>query len=318
MLVSPHRTQRPWQGAEESTVATVRPQHDPSCYLCPGNPRAGGAINPDYKQTFVFTNDYSALLPREGSEEEALAHDLIRAEGAAGECRVICYSPRHDVSLADMDPASVVPVIDVWADQVADLGERYRWVQIFENKGSAMGASNPHPHGQVWASDFLPTIAQRESETQSSYELSHGRPMLVALAEHEIEEGTRVVAMNDDWVLLIPFWAIWPFEYLLLPRRHVLRLPDLDGQQRLSLADILSDALRRYDALFDTSFPYSMGWHGAPTDGLDHPGWQLHAHFYPPLLRSANVRKFMVGFEMLAEAQRDITPEAAAERLRNL
>ena len=243
---------------------------------------------------------------------------LLQTESVAGECRVICYSPRHDLSLADMQPAEIAEVIEVWADQITELGVKYPWVQVFENKGAAMGASNPHPHGQVWTTSYLPTIPARETEAQATHQLMHDRVLLLDVLQRELADGTRIVTANDHWVLVVPFWAVWPFEYLLLPRRHVQRLPDLTSAERKALAEILKDGLRRYDALFQTSFPYSMGWHGAPTDGLDHPGWQLHAHFFPPLLRSAAVRKFMVGFEMLAEAQRDLTPESAAERLRAL
>ena len=319
VLVSPHRTERPWQGAEEPPAPETRPTYDPTCYLCPGNTRAEGAKNPAYSETFVFTNDYAALLPDNGPRgPDPGSEDLLQAEAASGECRVICYSPRHDLTLADMEPAAIASVIDVWADQITELGAKYAWVQVFENKGAAMGASNLHPHGQVWTTNYLPMVPARETECQAAHELMHGRPLLLDVLERELSEGERIVTANDHWVLLVPFWAVWPFEYLLLPRRHVQRLPDLSRPERVALAEILKDGLRRYDALFQASFPYSMGWHGAPTDGLDHPGWQLHAHFFPPLLRSATVRKFMVGFEMLAEAQRDLTPESAAERLRSL
>ena len=319
VLVSPHRTQRPWQGAQEAPAPDARPTFDAACYLCPGNERAGGAKNPRYDETFVFTNDFAALLPDaipQGGDPGS--EHLLQSESVSGECRVVCYSPRHDLSLADMEPAAIAKVVDVWADQITDLGAKYPWVQVFENKGAAMGASNPHPHGQVWATSFVPTLAARETESQATYQLMHDRVLLLDALKREVSEGMRVVTVNEYWVLLVPFWAVWPFEYLLVPRRHVQRLPDLTPPERTALAVILKDGLRRYDALFQTSFPYSMGWHGAPTDGLDHPGWQLHAHFFPPLLRSATVRKFMVGFEMLAEAQRDITPESAAEMLRAL
>ncbi len=316
VLVSPHRTQRPWQGAQETVAPENRPSYDPTCYLCPRNPRAGGAKNPDYRETFVFKNDYAALLdePQDRSPDSG----LLLSAPASGECRVICYSPHHNVSLADMEPEAIVKVVDLWAEQTAELGEKYRWVQIFENKGSSMGASNPHPHGQIWCTDYLPTIPTRESELQSSYYSARQRPLLLDVLEQELSADERVVAKNDHWVLLVPFWAVWPFEYLLVPRRHVRRIPDLEPAERAGLAAILKDGLRRYDGLFKTSFPYSMGWHGAPTDGADHAEWQLHGHFFPPLLRSATVRKFMVGFEMLAESQRDLTPELAAEKLRGI
>jgi UDPglucose--hexose-1-phosphate uridylyltransferase len=317
VLVSPHRTKRPWQGQQEKPAPENRPQHDPKCYLCPGNERAGGVHNPNYTSTFVFTNDFSALLP-DAPLGDASQGPLLRAEGVRGECRVICFSPRHDLTLAKMDVPDIARVVDTWADQITDLGSRYPWVQLFENKGEAMGASNPHPHGQLWACDFLPTLAEREDDCQRQYTEQSGRPLLLDVAEEEVKRGDRVVAQSEHWLLLVPFWAVWPFEYLLLPRRHVRRLPELTAEERTDLAKILKEGLLRYDGLFETSFPYSMGWHGAPTDGEEHIHWQLHAHFYPPLLRSATVRKFMVGFEMLAESQRDLTAEMAARRLREI
>jgi UDPglucose--hexose-1-phosphate uridylyltransferase len=316
VLVSPHRTQRPWQGAVEAVATENRPSYDPNCYLCPRNSRAGGSKNPDYRETFVFTNDFSALLP--GPHEKEMDSGLFVSAPASGECRVICYSPHHNVSLANMEPEGIVKVVDLWAAQVEELGSKYRWIQIFENKGATMGASNPHPHGQIWCTDYLPTLPAREGEQQAAYFTARNRPLLLDILEQELVAKERVVVLNDHWALITPFWAVWPFEYLLIPRRHVKRLHDLDSAERTSLAEILKEGLRRYDALFQTSFPYSMGWHGAPTDGTEHPEWQLHAHFFPPLLRSSSVRKFMVGFEMLAEAQRDLTPEAAADRLRNV
>lgn len=314
VLCSPHRTKRPWQGAQEKTAAETKPAYDPQCYLCPGNVRQSGERNPAYEHTFVFTNDFSALLP--DSPLGPAGGGLLRAEGVRGECRVICFSPRHDLTLAGMEVPDLVRVVDTWADQITELGGRYRWVQLFENKGQAMGASNPHPHGQLWASDFLPTLAAREYLCQQAYFEKNGRPLLLDVVDQELAAGERIVAQNAHWVLLVPFWAVWPFEYLLLPRRAVTRLPELSTEERLALAEIVKDGLGRYDALFDVSFPYSMGWHGAPTDGAEYPHWTLHAHYYPPLLRSATVRKFMVGYEMLAESQRDITPEQAAARLR--
>ncbi|MGV3614053.1 MAG: UDP-glucose--hexose-1-phosphate uridylyltransferase [Fimbriimonas sp.] len=316
VLCSPHRTKRPWQGAQEKLAPVEKPAYDPKCYLCPGNERAGGHRNPEYTDTFVFTNDFAALLP--DSELGSAGRGVLQAEGVRGECRVICFSPRHDLTLADMELDGIVKVVDTWADQITELGARYTWVQLFENKGESMGASNPHPHGQLWACDFLPTLPAKEDERQRAYLEAHGRPLLLDVLEQELSEGERVVAQNEHWALIVPFWAVWPFEYLLLPKRHVTRLPELTEAERRALAEILKDGLQRYDGLFDTSFPYSMGWHGAPTDGNEHPHWQLHAHYYPPLLRSATVRKFMVGFEMLAESQRDITPEQAAQRLREI
>jgi len=314
VLVSPHRTLRPWQGQQEKPAEESKPSYDPACYLCPGNLRANGETNPNYHQTFAFVNDYSALLADAPTGPEG--EGLLRAEGVRGECRVICFSPRHDLSLAQMEPAGIEAVVRLWQEQISDLGQRYRWIQIFENRGSAMGASNPHPHGQVWASDFLPSLPAREDANQRCHLERNEMPLLLEALAEELRSGERIVCENGHWVMLVPFWAVWPFEYLLLPRRHVLRLTDLSNDEVASLASILKEALLRYDGLFETPFPYSMGWHGAPTDDGDYRHWQLHAHFYPPLLRSATVKKFMVGYEMLADPQRDITPESAAERLR--
>ena len=317
VLVSPHRTQRPWQGHREPTAGLRRPAHDPKCYLCPGNTRANGARNPQYTHTFVFTNDFAALLPNTPS---ANAPDdiLLRTEPVRGTCRVICFSPRHDLTLPEMEPQDIGRVIDVWADQTAELGRAHRWVQIFENKGAMMGCSNPHPHGQVWAVSSLPNEARLEDASQRAYFQTRQAPLLVDYAERERHKGQRVVLSTNHWLAVVPFWALWPFETLLLPRRHVQRLPELDADERTDLALVLKRLLTRYDNLFETSFPYSMGWHGAPGGDEDATPWQLHAHFYPPLLRSAEVKKFMVGYEMLAEAQRDITPEQAAARLREV
>lgn len=317
VFVSPHRTQRPWQGRVEPSAPPSRPKHDPTCYLCPGNPRANKEVNPKYESTFVFTNDFAAFLP-DTPHQELRDHELLQAESQAGTCRVICFSPRHDLTLAQMSPAEIRPVIDVWAAQLAELGQRWRWVQIFENKGDVMGCSNPHPHGQIWASDFIPNEPSKETVQQQAYFQKKGAPLLLDYLAAERAEGSRIVVENETWVALVPWWAVWPFEILVLPKRHVLRLTDLSGAERDGLSDLLRRVLVRYDNLFETSFPYSLGWHGAPTAEGDFSGWQLHAHIYPPLLRSATVKKFMVGYEMMAEAQRDITPEQAADRLRAL
>ena len=317
VLVSPHRTKRPWLGQVERLPAEGRPAYDPQCYLCPGNRRAGEAVNPKYSHTLVFVNDFSALLP--DTPADPGASDLLqRVEAVRGECRVICFSPRHDLTVAQMPSPDIRRVVDVWAEQVTDLGRTYRWVQLFENKGAVMGCSNPHPHGQVWAGSSLPNEAAAEERQQRHYFEQRDSQLLLDVAEREAGQGTRVVVQNEHWLALVPFWAIWPFETLLLPRRHVLRLPDLSDAERNSLADLLRRLLIRYDNLFEVSFPYSMGWHGAPTDDGEYEHWQLHAHFYPPLLRSATVKKFMVGYELLGEAQRDLTPEQAADRLRRL
>ena len=314
-LVSPHRTQRPWQGQRETDAQPARPPHDPQCYLCPGNRRAGNAVNPAYSQTFVFVNDYAALLP-DVPLAGAVPGDLFRCEPVRGESRVICFSPRHDLTLPEMALEDIMRVVNVWADQLNELGAKYRWVQIFENKGVVMGCSNPHPHGQIWAGNFLPRLVAPEERTQRQYREKYGNLLLLDYVEEELRRQERVIESNPHWAMVVPYWAVWPFELLLLPRRPVKRLPDLTAAERTSLADILKRSLTRYDNLFETSFPYSMGWHGAPTDDGDYGNWQLHAHFYPPLLRSATVKKFMVGYEMLAEPQRDLTPEQAAQRLR--
>ncbi len=315
VLVSPHRTKRPWQGKRETPPPDNRPHYDPGCYLCPGNVRAGGNQNPAYANTFVFNNDFSALL-LEMPESPPPDHPLFVFQATQGICRVICFSPRHDLTLPEMPQPDIRAVVDVWAGQVMELGANYRWVQVFENKGEIMGCSNPHPHGQVWATNWLPNEVAKEEFHQHAYFQQHNHPLLMDYAQLELERDERIVIENGDWLVVVPYWAVWPFETLLLPRRHVLRLPDLSDAERDSLADILKRFLTRYDNLFNVAFPYSMGWHGAPNDTADYTHWQLHAHFYPPLLRSATVRKFMVGFEMLAESQRDLTAEQAAARLR--
>jgi len=316
VLVSPHRAKRPWQGQVEKTPAEDRPAYDPGCYLCPGNARASGDTNPDYKNTFVFTNDFAAILP--DTPDEVISANTLRLESIRGTCRVICFSPRHDLSLPEMDRSEIRIVIDTWSDQIAELGREYRWVQVFENKGAVMGSSMPHPHGQIWALNALPNEPFKEDRSQRDYLNQHGTPLLIDYLNEEISDGTRIVLENDAWLAVVPYWAIWPFEILLLPKRHVARFPDLSDPEREALSAILKSLLTKYDNLFETSFPYSMGWHGAPCGGDQQSTdyWQLHAHFYPPLLRSATVKKFMVGFEMLAEAQRDLTAEQAAERLR--
>ena len=324
VLVSPHRTQRPWLGQVEKPSPEILPHYDPTCYLCPGNERAGGAHNPAYTCTFVFDNDFAALLP-DMPQAPLAPHPLLRAKSQSGTCRVACFSPRHDLSLPEMPVEEIRGVVEMWAAQTAELGESYRWVQIFENKGAVMGCSNPHPHCQIWGGDALPNEPAKEERQQRSFFQEHGSPLLVEYVKLEAARQERVVVENAHWLAVVPYWAVWPFETLLLPRRHVLRLPDLNDAERDSLASILKRLLTRYDNLFEVSFPYSMGWHGAPTPSTssgclddDHAHWQLHAHFYPPLLRSATVKKFMVGYEMLAEAQRDLTAEQAAARLRAL
>jgi UDPglucose--hexose-1-phosphate uridylyltransferase len=318
ILASPGRADRPWQGSVESAPDAARPRYDADCYLCPGNARANGQRNPAYQHTHVFTNDFAALRPTTSDATWTDGEGLLRAEGERGTCRVLCFSPRHDLSLGDMEAADVRRVVDTWCDQSTELGADWRWVQVFENRGVAMGASNPHPHGQIWAGSALPREPAREDATQRDHLARTGRRLLLDVADLEAD-GERVVEASDAWLAVVPFWAAWPFETLILPRDPVARLPDLDVAARDDLASLLGRLVRRYDALFDTTFPYSMGWHGAPFDAdaaVD--AWQLHAHVYPPLLRSASVRKFMVGYELLAEPQRDLLPEEAADRLRGV
>ena len=312
VLVSAGRTKRPWLGAEEPEPPEERPAFDPGCYLCPSNTRVSGDVNPPYASTFVFTNDFAALRP--DTSDARIGEGLFRAEGTRGTCRVVCFSPRHDLTLAGMDADGIRTVIDVWAEQTTDLGSRYRWVQVFENRGAAMGASNPHPHGQIWSGDALPVEATLELTEQERHHAVTGRRLLTdyALAERG---GPRIVRDADGWLTLVPFWASWPFEAMLVPTDPAARLADLADARRDALALALQDLNRRFDALFRKPFPFSMGWHQAPFGAGDPEAWQLHAHFYPPLLR-ASVRKFLVGYELLSEPQRDLTPEEGAKRLR--
>lgn len=319
MLVSPHRTLRPWQGKVEKVPVDHAPAYDPNCYLCPGNERARGNRNPQYKSTFIFDNDYAALLP--DVQEATLEHaDLLVASTERGICRVGCFSPRHDLTIPRMSVGELRQVVDMWADQYRELGSTpwINHVQVFENRGAMMGASNPHPHCQIWATAHIPNQSTREQMSLGEYQEKNAGCMLCTYAqiEHEIKE--RIVCENDAFTILVPFWAVWPFETMLMSKRHVGAMTDLHDNERHLLADILRQVTIRYDNLFETSFPYSMGFHQQPTDGQPHPEWHLHAHYYPPLLRSATIQKFMVGYEMLATAQRDITPETAAERLRQL
>jgi UDPglucose--hexose-1-phosphate uridylyltransferase len=314
LLVSPHRAKRPWQGEAAPPPAPPASAHDPSCYLCPGNMRVTGEANPDYDRTFVFKNDFAALLDEGGTSETA---SLFKTAPATGEAHVICYAPDHSATMARLSAQQLSSVIETWCDLSATLGAKWPHVQLFENKGAMMGASSPHPHGQVWASDFIPELVTKESDHQREWLETEGSVLLQAVAEAELAAGDRVVEANDHWLVVVPHWAAWPFETLLVARDPVARLEQLSAQARVALGAILSRLLRRYDGLFGCDFPYSMGWHGAPHElGEDTAHWRLHAHFYPPLLRSATVRKHMVGYELLAETQRDLTPESAAERLR--
>lgn len=311
VLVSAGRTNRPWQGRRESAPDPVRPAYDPACYLCPGNERAGGDRNPAYTGTFVFTNDFAALRP-DGSTD-TWEDGLLRAEGEVGTSRVICFSPRHDRTLQSLGAADARAVVDLWADQTTELGERYRWVQVFENRGAEMGASNPHPHGQIWAGSALPREAAAEDATQRRHAASTGRSLLLDVIAQEAG-GPRVVLDSDGWFVLVPFWAVWPYELLVIPRRPAARVADLDDAGRDGLGATLQQVMRAYDELFERAAPFSFGWHQAPF-GAETGHWQLHAHLYPPLLRP-DQRKFMVGYELLAEPQRDLTAEEAAERIR--
>ena len=317
VLVSPHRAKRPWQGQQEKTSEEEKPSHDPSCYLCPRNKRITGEPNPDYQKPYVFKNDFSALL-EDSPVPQAAKSPLFQTALARGESRVICFSPDHSKTLPLLTVEEITEVVKVWQEQLTELGQKYQWVQIFENKGAAMGCSNPHPHGQIWANSFLPNEVAREDQTQRNYLQQHGSVLLLDYAKQELELKERIVVETEHWLAVVPYWAVWPFETLLLPKTHIKRLTDLTEAQSVDLALALKKLTTKYDNLFETSFPYSMGFHAAPfnDDANDH--WQLHAHFYPPLLRSATVRKFMVGYEMLGESQRDLTAEQAAARLREL
>lgn len=319
VLVSPHRTQRPWQGKQEAASTASRPAFDPECYLCPGNARAGGERNPAYTGPFVFQNDFSALLP-DVPVDTSIEHDLLRSESESGICRVMCFSPRHDVTLPQMSVEDIRGVVDIWAAQYLELGamKDINHVQIFENKGEIMGCSNPHPHGQIWAQRSIPDEVRIESERMREYFEQTGRTLLDEYGRVELERGERLVCDNESFVALVPFWANWPFETLVLCKRQVRHVGEMTDRERDDLADILKRLTTRYDNLFECSFPYSAGMHQAPTDGAEHAEWDWHMHFYPPLLRSATVKKFMVGYEMLADPQRDLTPEVAAARLRDL
>ena len=318
VLVSPHRTQRPWQGevAQKSTPQAIT--YDPQCYLCPGNPRAGGAVNPKYDSVFSFVNDYSALLPEPQPDAAPPASPLLVSAPARGLCKVLCFHPDHSLTLARMTRPEIRVVIDAWAAEYQDIASLnwIRYIQIFENRGALMGASNPHPHCQIWSTDYVPDEPAAETAAQRQHLDRTGRCLLCEYLAAESTDRTRVIIENDHFAALVPWWAVWPFEVLIVSRTHRAALPQFAADERDALADVLKRMTTRYDNLFETSFPYTMGFHQAPLDGADHPEWHFHAHFYPPLLRSATVRKYMVGFEMLGMPQRDITPESAADRLR--
>ncbi|KAI5788373.1 galactose-1-phosphate uridyl transferase [Geopyxis carbonaria] len=346
LLVSPHRTKRPWQGQQESPSKTVLPAYDPSCYLCPSNTRAGGEIMPKYQNTFVFVNDFSAVKDEQPDYDiaepsnEDISSLLLKAKGVKGRCYVITFNPAHNLTLADLPPASILPIIETWISLYAahlpsthpdykaptsDLGilpvkEQYSYLQIFENKGAAMGCSNPHPHGQAWCTSGIPDEPLTELKNMAAYKAEHGRALLKDYVDLELRKKERIVFENDTWVVLCAWWAIWPFEVMVIPKREVASIPQLHDTEKQGLAEAIAQVTKRYDNLFETSFPYSMGIHQAPLDATQEQldASYLHLHFYPPLLRSSTVRKFLVGYELLAEPQRDITPEQAAIRLRKL
>ena len=319
IIVSPHRTKRPWQGQTEDAVREVLPDYDPKCYLCPGNKRAGNEVNPAYSDIFVFDNDFAALTP-DIPDGKVNVRDLVIAERERGVARVVCFSPNHGLTLSRMDVGDIKRVVDEWAAQFVELGNLpfINHVQIFENRGEMMGASNPHPHCQIWASESIPNEPAKEFRSQREYQEKKGGCLLCDYLTIELEKGERIVCENEFFAALVPFWAIYPFEVMILSRKHRRSIDEFDMQERTDFAEILKHVTTRYDNLFLTPFPYSMGFHQKPTDGKNHEYPHFHAHFYPPLLRSATVRKFLVGFEILGSPQRDITPEMAAERLRSL
>jgi UDPglucose--hexose-1-phosphate uridylyltransferase len=319
VLVSPHRTERPWQGQTEPPEQQPSQPYDPNCYLCPGNTRAGGARNPSYSQTFVFDNDFAALQPDTSpAQVDIEGRGILVAEAESGICRVVCFSPRHDLTLSRMSPSEIRALVDTWIQEFQNLAPNpgINYVQIFENRGLMMGCSNPHPHGQIWATSTIPNEPRKEQEAFAAYQKQHGTCLLCDYIRIEEASGDRVVCGNEHFLAVVPFWAVWPYEILVLSKRHVADMGALDEKERSALADILKCITARYDSLFQVSCPYSMGFHQRPTDDLQHEEWHFHAHFFPPLLRSASIRKFMVGFEMLGSPQRDITPEYAAEKLR--
>lgn len=319
VLVSPQRTDRPWQGQVEDTAPAQTPQYDPNCYLCPGNARAGGVRNPPYTSTFVFDNDFAALKPDTppGRFEK---DGLLIAETEPGVCRVVCFSPRHDLTIAGMELPDLRRVVHVWTEQFRELGAmpQIQYVQIFENRGAMMGASNPHPHCQIWANHAIPNEVAKETAGQAAWREARGNCLICDYARLEEASRERIVDENKEFLALVPFWAVWPFEIMVIAKRHMSSIDELEDAERDGLADILKRITARYNRLFHVSFPYSMGFHQRPTDGAAHEEWHLHVHFYPPLLRSATVRKFLVGYEMLATPQRDLTAETAAERLRGV
>ncbi|KAF7281053.1 hypothetical protein GWI33_005237 [Rhynchophorus ferrugineus] len=319
LLVSPHRALRPWSGQTEKAAVEKTPRFDPKNPLCPGVTRASGLVTPNYESTYVFSNDFPALL-EDGPEPEASDDELFQTRSARGNCKVMCYHPHSDVYLSSLSTSEVVDVVNEWIKQTEELGKKYLWVQVFENRGQMMGCSNPHPHCQIWSSTFLPNEARVKDANLRKYYQKHGRPLLQDYASKELKKQERIVTENEEWVVVVPYWAVWPFETMVLPKRQIQRFPDADSIQREALAKILQVLVAKYDNLFKCNFPYSMGWHGAPTGEQlkeDQSHWTFHGLYYPPLLRSATVKKFMVGYEMLAQSQRDLTAEKAAAMLRD-
>lgn len=317
VLVSPHRSKRPWQGQVEDLVPDDRPQYDPKCYLCPGNTRADGTQNPDYTDSFVFVNDFSALLETTPIEQYNEA-DLLVAESERGICKVISFSPRHDLTLPQMELSAIHAVVDLWQREFGELAtkEWIKYIQIFENKGSIMGCSNPHPHGQIWAQSSLPVEIQKKSVQQEAYYTRYGRTILQDYVALELKKDERIIINNEHFVALVPFWAAWPYETMIVSKRAVASILEFTEEEKLDFARTLKELTIRYDNIFKTSFPYSAGMHQGPVNSGEHPEWHWHMLFYPPLLRSATVKKFMVGYEMLAMPQRDITPEQAADMIK--
>ncbi|QES87809.1 UDP-glucose--hexose-1-phosphate uridylyltransferase [Rhizosphaericola mali] len=319
VLVSPHRTKRPWNGKVEDISHNNRPPHDPNCYLCAGNTRADGSVNPDYKNSFVFVNDYSALLPDTPDGEYSVG-GLLKATSQKGICKVISFSPRHDLTLAQMEEADIKAVVDVWQSEFNEISKNkdIKYIQIFENKGEIMGCSNPHPHGQIWSLNSIPVELHKETIQQENYFKEHGKSLLSDYIQLELEQKERILFENDDFVCLIPFWAVWPYETMIVSKRQIKNISDFSESEKVNLANIIKKLTSTYDKLFNVSFPYSAGMHQMPVNSEDYKGWHWHMHFYPPLLRSATIKKFMVGYELLANPQRDITAEAAATTLKNL
>jgi len=317
VLVSPHRTKRPWQGKTDKTMAFNKQCFDEKCYLCPGNTRASGDKNPNYKGTHSFTNDFSALL--EDTKAETFEDGLLKAKSESGICRVVCFSPDHSLTLPLMTVKDIYEVIKLWQKEYKTLGEKpnINHVQIFENKGDIMGCSNPHPHGQIWAQSSIPEVVLKKQIQQKTYWEKHKRSLLSDYIQQELDKDERILLKNNHFVALIPYWAVWPYEAMIVPVKHYQHINQLNDKEALAFAEILKEMTAKFDNLFETSFPYSSGIHQSPTDS-EHPEWHFHMSFYPPLLRSATVKKFMVGYEMFANPQRDITAEQAAETLKSL